>query len=333
MKKLMIGGAGVKATAETSQTESESGVYEFTEGGWAFDRFKRKAKWLTKHNRFNFEESTLMEGRALEKLLEVDFMSLAKQGRIDRGYVYRAIDNALTNAAQKVSDDRRVWSESRVSLDAPMGDGEDAASLGEFVSTHGDLNHQRKAIGIPRLIACRWALNRHRKNAVATRKILARLAEDAGALPVDELSEEVEEESVGFASSEEETSEGDAAALNGDEVSHDGDEHAKAVAEVGYFESDEDWKPPVQHRSRSMGFGSTAEELYEQVLKVDVGLVLANLEGEKDREWCQRVIDGWDPVVAYAALGFTKSDFYKKLRPRLQDAFGHLGYALGWRRN
>jgi len=346
MKKLMIGLTATTGTAADPHKENDKGVFEFVEGGKAFKKFKIKAKWLTRRNNFNYEESATMEALALEQLLEVDFLGLYRAGKIGEGYVCTAISHALTNAAQKVADDRRVWGASRQSLDAQVGEGEDSRSFVDLVSSHGDLNRQRKVMGMPRPVAYRWALNRHKRNVAATRKILARLLTDP------EMTQDLESETaeldeemknlVPETAAEKEVAEeeslkhddfaGDSEDLNKTEFKPDS-HHEKAVAEVGYFETDEDWMPQTQHKSSAMGLGSSAEEVYEAMLRIDVALVIEQLEDEKDKAWCRRVLEGWDPADAYRFDFTTKSDFYKKMRPRLQKAFAALKYAVGQERN
>lgn len=339
MKKLMTPPGNAAAPQK-----DESEKFVFKPGTWAWKRFKTKAKWLTKANHFTYKEATLMEGDALGKLLEVDFTTTAKGVDDPEGYVYRAIDNALTNAAQKVADDRRVWGASRLSLDATTGEGEDSRTFGELITAHGDLNRQRKSMGIPRPIAYRWALNRNKRNEAATRKILQRLVEDVSVMLESDLSGEVPEEDRSLAPLEELTADEEAELIRTDIIAGAPEDlnrivfdpakhHRQAVAEVGFFESDEDWTPQTRHSSSPMGFGSTSEELYEQILRIDVALVIDKLEDEKDKAWCRRVLEGWDPVCAYKFDRIKKNDYYRQMLPRLRKAFAALKYAIGKGRN
>jgi len=340
MKKLMIN----PRAAAVPQQVGNTGTFDIVEGSWMFEKFKTKAKWLTKVNHFDIEESALMEGLALEALLKIDFAQIARTKEITEGYLYRAIENALTNAAIEVADERRVWGASRKSTDAPTGGDEGSQTLGELVSNHGDLNRQRKSIMIPHPIAYRWTLKRFKKNKAATRKILRRLEADTGIMIDAELTNEAPADEMPSEPVEVLTREEEEKAMAQDDFAGYSDDvnrtvfdseafHDKAVAEVGFAADEDAWAPKGVQTSRPASFGSTAEEVYEQVLKVDVALVIQDLEDEKAKAWCRRVLDGWDPVLAYKKLGIKKNDFYKKLRPMLQDAFGHLGYALGGGRN
>lgn len=343
MKKQILGLAAKSGTAAAPHKNGK-GKFALRVGTWAWNKFKTKARWLTRVNHFTFEESSLMEAAALEKLLEKDFAKLASTAKDPEGYVYSAINNALTNAAAKVADDRRVWGASRQSLDATMGEGEESRTFGEIVTTHGDLNHQRKSMGIPRPIAYRWALNRNKRNEAATRKILQRLVEDVSVMLESDLSGEVPEdeqspEPLEAVTLEEELEQAKtdvfaSAPEDLNRVVFDPKEHRrKAVAEVGFFEDDEDWTPQTQHKSSPMGFGSSAEELFEQLLRVDVALLIDSLEDEKDKDWCRLVLKGYDPVYAYKRLNIKRGDYYKKMLPRLAKAFAALKYAVGKERN
>lgn len=343
MKKQILGLAAKPGTAAVPHKNGRN-RFALRVGTWAWNKFKTKARWLTRVNHFTFEESALMEGAALEKLLEVDFVKLASTANDPEGYVYRAISNALTNAASTVADDRRVWGASRLSLDATTGEGEDSRTFGELVTAHGDLNRQRKSIGIPRPIAYRWALNRNKRNEAATRKILQRLVEDVSVMLESDLSGEVPEEDRSLAPLEELTADEEAELIRTDIIAGAPEDlnrivfdpakhHRQAVAEVGFFESDEDWTPQTRHSSSPMGFGSTSEELYEQILRIDVALVIDKLEDEKDKAWCRRVLEGWDPVCAYKFDRIKKNDYYRQMLPRLRKAFAALKYAIGKGRN
>ena len=334
MEKQILGLAAKTGTAAAPHKDNLE-KFVFKPGTWAWKRFKTKSKWLTKENHFTFVDATLMESAALGKLLKIDFTTAAKGVDDPEGYVYKAIENALTNAAQKIADDRRLWGASRRSLDATTGEGEDSRTFGELVTTHGDLRHQSKALVIPRPIAYRWALNRNKKDVAAKSRILLKIVEDVSIMLDSDNGDEVPEEEQTLEPLEPVTPQEEAEEMKGDDFAADSEDlnrvvfdpkgyHRKAVAEVGFMESDDDCPPQTQYKSSPMGFGGLSEEEEEQGLRVDVSLILEKIKDEEAKKWCRRVLDGWDPVYAYKFAGIKKNDYYKKLLPQLRKVFAAL---------
>lgn len=314
LQKLAIGGF-----SEETQT-------------WAWKVFKTKAKHLSRQNHFTEEEWTSMEAEALVDLLgDTGVVYEPASGKTVEAYLRGVIGRKLKHAAAKVADERSVWTESRRSLDAGSCSDEATSSLGDLVTDEATLANNRKLIKPPRAVEVRNTIKRLRN--AKDRAGLVRFRAQLTGLDREVLVMESDESA---ASSEEDA--GVDALLNPNPVDDFADDsetlnrsvfsardhHAKAVAEVGLVQNEDDEVPQTRFRVRSSGFGQLSATNSRIGLKGDVAGVLSRLPPLL-RDWCHRVKDcGEHPVEAYKSLGIPKNDYYKKVLPQIRVAFAEL---------
>ena len=101
-------------------------------------------------------------------------------------------------------------------------------------------------------------------------------------------------------------------------------DHAKAVAEVGYTERHDNEPPaPTSFRSRPATFGSLmTHPMEDKELKESFDKIIAELD-PLCQAWCQRCReDDVKPSKAYQDLGIDRNYFNRKMRPKLKRLFG-----------
>ena len=314
--------------------------YSMTPGAWAFETFKRKAKWLTRINGFSYEDGTLMEAWAMADILEARDGYDPASGRTREQYYYTVISNALTSAAQKIADSRAVWSNSRRSLDAQSGTGEDTRTVGDLVQAQADTNANEKLGGEPFQIRVRRQINRlkRRKDAEALEKLRRRLQSHGQPVLTDADEHPDEEPRTGpdfiedVSAEEEELAErGNVGVSDFEDLNRLAysmhDQHDDAVAEMGLADDPDEDVPEAVHANRLSGFGDCARAVFLEALHRDVVILLNDLD-PKLRRWCEYVLRGYSKTEARAACRIGKSSFYDTVIPRLRRAFAGLRYAL-----
>lgn len=277
---------------------------------WAWKAFKAKAKFLAMKNHFTADEQSALEAEAVIALLrDKAIVHKPASGKTVEEFLRGVIVRKLRQAAARIADERSVWTESRRSLDAPIGGDGEACALGDLVADGANLNANRMLIGVPRAVRVRKTIKRLRdaKDYAALSQYRQALARGGETIPYD--SEEVD------APSQER-------ALSVAEILH-----AKAVSECGYAPREEDEMPKSSFRMRSVGFRGMPASPTEVGLKGDVRSIIRTLPADL-KAWCRSVWENdEEPVAAYKRLHIGKNAYYKKCLPLLRKAFAELAEA------
>ena len=305
---------------------------------WA--TFKRKAKWLSKMNRFSMEEWTLMEAWAMADILGARLRFDPKKGGSRQKYINTVICNALTKAAQKIADERAIWSKSRVSLDVAMGEGDGTMTPCDLIQSQATMNANEKLGTEPVQVRVRDRLNKYKreKDFAALERLRRRLQLESAA---DSLGDEADGDET-FVSEEDpggsetggddllgdfpDAGEADPLELNARSYGME-QQHGEAVEEIGLADDPDERTETPDRENKMTGFGDCAEAVYQATLKIDVAIVMNGLE-PKLKRFCRYVQNGYSVSGAYRACRFSKTNFHAYIRPALQEEFKHLRYAL-----
>lgn len=301
-----------------------------------WETFKKKAKWLTKRNRFSFEEWTLMEAWALADIIGAKLRFDAKKGASREKYVNTVIGNALARAAQRIADERSVWTRSRASLDSPAGDAEGAMTLCDLVQAQAGVNANAKLGTEPMQVRIRNRINRlkREKDSAALERLRRRL-QCADASPDGGEDEEprTKPDYIEPVTAEEEEAAdlGNVGASDAEDLNRLAygleQQHGDAIEEVGLADDpDEGVESPV-HENRMTGYGDCAEAVYLQTLHYDVATLMNEMEPRMKR-FCLYVLGGCTMAEAREACRFSRRTFYTEILPALRTAFASLRYAL-----
>lgn len=297
-------------TGDAAALRKEDGkCFEIAEGGWAFKAFMAKARALSRRNAFSQDEEADMVAKAMISILGAKNRYDASSGNMWESYMRTVMFNALSKAAADVADDRRLWRESRVSLDADVGEGDGAMALVDMVHSGAGLAANEKFWDVPRSVRMRRLRRERKANSSAVRKLLERM-EDGFA---DRWANPDEPEI-------------DAAACESS-MRALGEDHLRAVEEMGLADCSDEVSQKPDQPPCAPGFGDTAAAVFREVLRLDVLLVVNRLE-PRLRRWCELVLEGYNPVAAYKAARMSRSNYYAYALPKLRKAFAGLAYAL-----
>lgn len=278
-----------------------------TEGGLLHEMFRRKSGQFARKNGFDDDDRLQMEALALTEILRTrDGYDAGKaRGRNGRdAYLKTIIGNALRRAAKVVADERSVW-QSRQSLDAPLGD-DAGMTYGDRLADSATSCANAKLWSEPR---CR-RIGRLMAKAKKNKCFVQRLEEC--------LSNEERPRVPG---------EGSCLPDSEAEMPMSRSEHDKAVAEMGLAGDEDEIVETKVHRSSPLGFGDCASSVHANTLHLDIAIAMNDLDPQL-KAWCRNVLKGCSPVEAYKEAGFSKSNFYAYVLPRLRVAFADFRYAL-----
>lgn len=311
-----------------------------TVGSDEWTTFKRKAKWLSKINRFSVEEWTLMEAWAMADILGAKLRFDPKKGGSRQKYVNTVICNSLTKAAQKIADERAIWSKSRVSLDVVMGEGDGTMTPCDLIQSQVTMDANRKLGTEPVQIRVRDRLNKYKreKDFAALERLRRRLQLESAA---DSLGDEPDAEDMSESAADPNGGEivendllgdlpdvGDADPLELNARPYGMEQqHCEAVEEIGLADDPDERIERSDRENKMTGFGDCAEAVYQATLKIDVAIVMNGLE-PKLKRFCNYIQKGYSVAEAYRACRFSKTNFHAYIRPALQERFRHLRYAL-----
>lgn len=265
---------------------------------------------ISRRNFFTFKEEEELVAEALVEIRTTSYDPIRIAG--DRAkYDRTLIHHALVRAAKKIADERSEWTRDRDSLDAKLGDGEDSASHGDFITDDKTLDaNGPKAMTTPTRQVTRDLRNPAKREAtlaaLASRDIRERAARERHAAALEDAAKD---------------------AIGAKPVVSNAFETEVLREEVpDIWRDDAPFKVSAHTKG---GIANTNQLRLDQY--IDVMWILDRLE-PVDRQLCELVLAGWEIGDAAKLLGISPSRLSRTVRRRLQTAFAPICYILGNRR-